>query len=483
MSIKNENLRLEQQTKLQQRLNPQQVVFGRYLEMTAPEIEEEVRRALDENPALESVGEAGETADDVLDGEEFTESAEQLQRADYGDEDDMPVYGGRNGSYDFDGNQHELIAASDESSLMEVLISQLADIDLDDRERIIAEYIIGNLDDNGYMTRSISDITDDIAISEGFSVDTPEVKEVFAKVRRLDPAGVGAVDLRDCLLLQIDRFQHTLTSKIAREIIADWFDLFSKKHFDQLRSHLGIDYDQMHAALDFIKSLNPKPGALVEGDSASDKLRHIIPDFTVDTDNDGHIKVGLLNSVPELAIEESFRIDDAAPAPSNRREADAQAFIKRRHDDASAFISMLKLRANTLLSVMKCIAKIQHRFFETDDKSTIRPMIIKDIAAETGLDISVISRAAAGKYVLTAHGIYPLKMFFNERPKEDADSSSHEIMDALSKIIEGEDKRRPLSDEALSESLAAKGYDIARRTVTKYRERLGQPVARLRKQF
>lgn len=483
MSGANDNLRLEQQTKLQQRLNPQQVVFGRYLEMTAPEIEEEVSRVLEENPALEKIGETGSNPDDEIIGDEFTESAEQLQRADYGDEDDVPVYSSGYGSYDFHDGPYEMVAASDDSTLMEVLISQLADIDLDDTERIIAEYIIGNLDDNGYLTRSISDIADDLAISEGLSVDTAAVKEVFVKVRRLDPAGVGAVDLRDCLLLQIDRFQHTLTSKIAREIIADWFDLFSKKHFDQLRSHLGIDDEQMHSALDFIKSLNPKPGALVEGDSASDKLRHIIPDFAVDVDNDGHIKVSLLNNLPELAIEESFRIDDSTPVPINRREADAQAFIKRRHDDASAFISMLKMRANTLLSVMRSIAKIQYRFFETNDKSTIRPMIIKDISAETGLDISVISRAAAGKYVLTAHGIYPLKMFFNERPKEDADSSSHEIMEALSKIIEDEDKRHPLSDEALSEKLAAKGYDIARRTVTKYRERLGQPVARLRKQF
>lgn len=483
MKATNDNLKLEQQSKLQQRLNPQQVVFGRYLEMTAPEIEEEVRRALDENPALEVVADGGATDGDELSNEGFGESAEQLQRADYGDEDDIPVYGSYAGGYDHNEHGHDLLSTSEGATLMDVLMAQLADIDLDERERLIAEHIIGNLDDNGYMTRSLADIADDITIAEGLTVEVPEVKDVFAKIRRLDPAGVGAFDLRDCLLLQIDRFPHTLTSKISREIIADWFDLFSKKHFEQLRSHLGIDDEQMHSALDFIRALNPKPGAIVEGETASDRLRHIIPDFAVDADGDGHIRVSLLNSVPELAIEESFRVDEAVAAPLNRREAEAQTFIKKRHDDASAFIAMLKMRADTLLAVMKVIAKIQHRFFETDDRSTIRPMIIKDIAAETGLNISVISRAAAGKYVLTAHGIYPLKMFFNERPKEDVDTSSHEILDALAKIIDCEDKRRPLSDEALSEQLAAKGYRIARRTVTKYREKLGQPVARLRKQF
>ena len=478
-----DNLKLEQQSRLQQRLNPQQVVFGRYLEMTAPEIEEEVRRTLDENPALEAVADSIVADGEDIVQEDFGESAEQLQRADYGDEDDVPVYGIYSNGYGSEDRGHDMIAAADEASLMDVLIAQLSDIDLNERERLIAEHIIGNLDDNGYMTRSLTDVADDIAIAEGISVDIAEVKNVFSKVRHLDPAGVGAVDLRDCLLLQIDRFPRTLTSKIAREIVADWFDLFSKKHFEQLRTHLGIDTDQMAAALDFIKGLNPKPGALVEGDTANDRLRHIIPDFAVDTDCNGRIRVSLLNNIPELAIEESFRLEDASVAPSNRREAEAQTFIKRRRYDASSFISMLKMRAETLLAVMKAIVKIQHRFFETNDRSTIRPMIIKDVATETGLNFSVISRASAGKYVLTPHGVYPLKMFYNERPKDDADTSSHEILDALSKIIEDEDKRHPLSDEALSEQLASKGYEIARRTVTKYREKLGLPVARLRKQF
>lgn len=471
-------LNLSQQSRLQQRLNPQQVVFGRYLEMTAPEIEDEVRRVVDENPALEVIPEHIETDDTG-----FNETSEQLQMADYSDDDDMPSYGFEMRRSSVDDNAHGYVAVSDQKSMLDALASQLSELDLTDGQQKIALYIIGNLDDNGYMTRSLADIADDINISEGYDADIDEMKTVFAKIRSLDPAGIAAVDLRDCLLLQIDRYAKSLTTKIAREIISDWFDLFSKKHFEQLRSHLGIDHDELSKALTFIKGLNPKPGSLLEEVSSDDRLRHIIPDFAVDVDADGHVTVSLLNNIPELAIEESFRIGDDMPKSRSRREADAMAFIKRRRDDASAFIGLLEMRAATLLAVMRAIVKLQERFFVTDDKSAIRPMIIKDIAAITGLNISVISRAAAGKYVLTAHGIYPLKMFFNERPKEDADTSSHEILDALAKIIDSEDKTHPLSDEALSSELEAKGYDIARRTVTKYRERLGYPVARLRRLF
>ncbi len=475
------SLNLTQQSKLQQRLNPRQVLLGRYLEMSAPEIEDEVRRALDENPALEAVSES-HASDSWSDSETFDETAEQLQRADYGSDDDVPVYRLEISNRSADDIHHEAVAVSDQMSLIDVLMSQLADLVLDETERKIAQYIIGNLDDNGYMTRSLSDICDDIAISEGLTVDISEVKSVFGKVRRLDPAGVGAVDLRDCLLLQIDRSTTTLTSRIAREIIADWFDLFSKKHFEQLRTHLGIDHEAMAAALEFIRALNPKPGALIEGSPGDDRMRHIVPDFQVDVDEGGRVTVSLLNNLPELAIEESFQIDNM-PQPVGRRDMEAMAFIRKRHDDASMFIDMLRMRSQTLMSVMTAIVRIQHRFFVTDDKAEIRPMIIKDISELTGLNISVISRAAASKYVLTARGVYPLKMFFNERPKEDNDTSSHQILDALNRIIEGEDKDHPLSDDALRSELASQGFDIARRTVTKYRERLGLPVARLRKQY
>lgn len=478
-----EALNLSQQAKLQQRLNPRQVLLGRFLEMTAPELEDEVRRALDENPALEEAGQRSEDNTDDNHADDFNETAEQLQLADYGNEDDIPAYRLEASNRSADDPVREVVAVSQQGSLIEGLMSQLNDVDLTGDDLRIAEYIIGNLDANGYMTRSLPDIADDITISEGIHPSASDMKRVFTAIRRLDPAGIGAVDLRDCLLLQIDRCEKTLTVRIAMEIIADWFDLFSKMHFDQLRSHLGVDADELQKAMDFIRSLNPKPGSLLEELSPDDRLRHIVPDFIVEVDNDGRTTVSLTGNIPELAIEESFRIDDSIPPPAGRRQSNARAFIKRRHDEASTFISMLDMRAKTLMSVMKAIAKIQHEFFTSDDRSTIRPMIIKDIASMTGLNISVISRAAAGKYVMTAHGIYPLKMFFNEKPKDDADASSHEIIDAIEKIISAEDKHKPMSDEAIRTALADRGYDIARRTVTKYRERLGLPVARLRKQY
>lgn len=480
-------LRIEQQSKLQQRLNPRQVILGRYLEMTAPELEDEVRRELEENPALvashETQPDGGSLSEqDESPSDTFNESAEQLQRADYGDEDDIPFYQPGMSGQSYTAGR-EWLSDTDAASLYDVLVAQLADLNLDATRRRIAEYIIGNLDDNGYITRSLTDIADDMAIAEGIDVDIDTVRDVYEAVRRLDPAGVGAVDLRDCLLLQIDRYPSSLTVKIARETVADCFDLFSKKHYDQIRSRLGVDADAFADALDFIRTLHPKPGTLVEGTALTDRLRHIIPDFAVDIDTDGNATVSLLNNVPELAIEESFRLDDSLPRPRNKREADATAFIKRRRDDAEAFMEMLDMRARTLMAVMRAIVSVQHRFFETDDRATIRPMIIKDISELTGLDISVISRAAANKYVLTAHGVYPLKMFFNERPKDDGDASSHEILETLSEIIASEDKSHPLSDEALKSLLDERGYGIARRTVTKYREKLGLPVARLRKQY
>lgn len=477
--MSDETLSISQQTGLQQRLNPRQVIFGRFLEMTPPEVEDAVRRAVDENPALEekSAADSHESLDD------FNETAEELQRADYGSDDDIPFYRLEANNRSADDDIYEPILSDSVSSLYEAMTVQLAELDLDSDDMTVAEYIIGSLDDNGYLTRGLPEIAEDLEVREGMNVTVADVKRVFARVRSLDPAGVGAVDLRDCLLLQIDRAPRSLEVRVAREIVADWFDLFSKKHYDKIRSHLGIDRDVLARAIDFITTLNPKPGSLLEEVTPSDRLRHIVPDFSVDVDSEGHVSVSLLSRTPELAVESSFDLPDAEPVPADRRQREARMFIKRRRDEALSFIKMLELRSQTLMAVMESIVRLQPRFFATDDTSTIKPMIIRDIAEMTGLDISVISRATTGKYVLTRHGVYPLKMFFNERPKEDADMSSHEIVEALRQIIDSEDKQRPLSDEALRERLAAAGYDIARRTVTKYRERLGQPVARLRKQY
>lgn len=478
-----ESLKQVQQQKLQQKLNPQQVRFGRLLEMSTPEIEDEVRRELDENPALEEVDSAQDSAHG--DGD-FNETAEQLQLADYGSDDDIPSYRLEAHNSPYGESRPEPLAVSEDGeSMMAVLESRLAEFDLDDTDRRIASYIIGNLDSNGYITRSPAAIADDFAVAEGYDVGTERVRRVFREVRRLEPAGIGAVDLRDCLLLQLERLPQSLTSRIAREIIADYFDLFSKKHFDRIRSALGVDSDEFQQALVLIRNLNPKPGALLEHNGADDRMRHIIPDFSVDYEPESRrFSVNLLNRTPELAIERSFAAPDDTAAPtSDPRMQEAQTFLRRKREEAGGFIRLLEMRSRTLMAVMEAIVRRQSAFFISGDKADIRPMILRDIAADTGNDISVISRAATGKYVLTPHGMYPLKLFFNERPKTDNDTSSHEILQMLEKLINAEDKHRPLSDEALRDALGGKGFDIARRTVAKYREKLGIPVARLRKQF
>lgn len=478
-----ESLQLSTEQKLQQRLTPQQVQFVRMLEMTGPEIEDEVQRAIDENPALETVEDNDLALDNDSEGD-FNESAEQMQLADYGSEDDIPSYRLEARNHSVNDEYYEPVAIADGETLMETLTSQLAEYELDERQYVIADYIIGNIDDNGYMTRDWMSISDDIAIHVGLDTTWEEVKQVADIVRSLEPAGVGAIDLRDCLLLQLRRKEITPDVKIATEIIADYFDLFSKKHYDRLKSMLSINNEQLKSAMSVICTLNPKPGSVITGASTEDRTRHIIPDFSVEVDNNQAITITLLNNIPDLQIEATF-VENAIeiPATTSRQEREARMFIKQKRDEATGFIKMLKLRQETLYRVMTAIVKLQRDFFLTEDESRLRPMILKDIAALTGYDLSVISRATSGKYVMTPSGIYPLKLFFNERPKEDDDISSHEILAAIKEIIATENKRKPLSDEVITQQLNAKGYDIARRTVAKYREKLGLPVARLRKEM
>lgn len=479
-----ESLRLSTEQKLQQRLTPLQVQFVKMLEMTGPEVEEEVRRALDDNPALEQCDNDDNNNLTEDSTETFNESAEEVQLADYRDEDDIPSYRLEARNHSADDKYFEPIAVdSSGDTLIETLNSQLMEFDLDETQQAIAQYIIGNLDDNGYMTRDLNAIIDDLAFNVGIDVSITYLKQIFNIVRSLEPAGVGAIDLRDCLLLQLRRKEQSKLVAIATDIIDNYFDLFSKMHYDRLRSILNLSIEELKEVLAVITSLNPKPGSIITG-GISDSTRHIIPDFSIEVNDNEEITLTLLNRIPELQIEETFSESACEIKPNaTRSQREAATFIKQKRDEASGFIKILKMRQETLYQVMKAIVKLQHDFFLTDDKSRIRPMILKDIAAITGHDLSVISRATAGKYVMTQRGTYPLKLFFNERPKEDDDTSSHEILAVLKDIISNENKKKPLSDEAITQILVDKGYDIARRTVAKYRERLGLPVARLRKEL
>ena len=302
---------------------------------------------------------------------------------------------------------------------------------------------------------------------------------MWRAVRALEPAGVGAVDLRDSILLQLDRLSPSPAVALAREIVRDYFDVFSLMHYDQLRSMLGVTENDLKQAVDVIRSLNPKPGAQISG-GEDDRTNHISPDFLVETDGD-RLTLSLLNNLPNLRIAASF----AADTPVEKKKAvaeQANAFIRQRRDEATGFMRALSMRQTTLFRVMSAIMQWQREFFLTEDPATLRPMILKDISEKTGDDISVISRATQGKYVATNRGVYPLRFFFNE-PRDGDEISSPGVMAKLRELIENEDPSKPLTDEALTRALADEGINIARRTVAKYRERMGIPIGRMRKRL
>ena len=472
-----ESLRQVQQQALQQRLNIQNVALGRLLEMNMVQFEDEVRRELDDNPALElKNGETDKETDD------FNETPEQLQLADYADADDIPYYKLEALNHEAGGTAFDpaSVMPDDSDSVLDILLRRLSnETELQPDELNVARYIIGNLDSNGYLTRSLEDIADDMAINEGIEVSRNKLIKAFEAVRALEPAGIGAIDLRDCLLLQLERLETTPEVLTAILIIKDNFELFAKKHYDRLGNAVGTSASDLERALRLIQSLNPKPAASLAG--TPDSSPHIIPDFIFDYDAMTELfTVSLSGRQPDLGIEESF---SATHQAGGRGSSEADAFIKKKRDEATSFIKLAEMRGATLLAIAKTIVSKQSAFFASGDPAEIRPMILKDISAVTGLDISIISRAVAGKYILAPHGVYPLKYLFNERSSASSDTSSLEILEAIKKLINSEDKSSPLTDQELTEKLQASGYDIARRTVAKYRERLGYPVGRLRKQF
>ena len=482
-----ESLHLTQEQRLQQRLSPQQVQFVRLLGMNRTEMEDEVRHEVLDNPAIE-IADSDDSSDGEVPAEEMTtDNNVTPDSADPEDEpeDDVPAYRLNISNRSADDKVYEPIITN-ESTLIDYLSEQISEHDLSEKQQTIADYIIGNIDDNGYLTRSVEAISDDIVFQMGIEVDEDEIQSVLQMIRDLDPAGIGAKDLRDCLLLQLERLPGSDDNLLAYKIIDCYFPEFSKKHYDRIITALKTDKEGFRRVLEVILSLNPKPGSLYGGGDNS-KAQHIIPDFSVEVDGD-NITLTLLNNIPELQIEESFQAmydDISVKRVRNRSEEEANRFVKDKYESAATFIKMLKQRQVTLFSIMRAILERQKQFFLTEDESLLRPMVLKDIASDTGYDLSVVSRATSGKYVMTQGGIYPLKFFFNEgiRQESGEDVSSREIQSALKVIIEGEDKKKPYSDEVLCTLLNKRGYEIARRTIAKYRERMGFPVARLRKEL
>lgn len=475
---------LQQTTDLRQlqRLTPLQVRFVRMLEMNGVELDEEIHRAVDEMPALEVVNDEQGSAD-----EHFDESAEQLQLADYRDDDDVPYYRERvsNASADVDDHFRIVVDESD-NSIYDYLMKQIDEMPIADGERILAKAVAGNIDRNGYLSRSASQIADDLTFAGYGDITSGEVNRVIDMIRALDPAGVGAYDLRECLLLQLRRLPVSWSVELAIKVVEKHFDAFAKKHFDVLASQLDIDREQLREVVDVIKSLNPKPGASIDESQIEDVAKYIEPDATVEVDGD-NISVALVNNIPSLAIEQTFAGEDTPlPSSSAAMRSEAMAFIRSRRDEAATFIKALEMRQHTLFNIVAAIVRFQRDFFLTSDEQRLRPMVLKDVASATGYDLSTVSRACSGKYISTPAGIFPLKYFFNEKSPASADDSndvsSVQIASALRRLIDGEDKSKPLTDLQLKELLANDGLVLARRTVAKYRERLGYPIARLRRE-
>ncbi|MGI6048063.1 MAG: RNA polymerase factor sigma-54 [Petrimonas sp.] len=458
------------------------------VELNSVELEDKIKQELEDNPALEEGNEELNTDNP----DEFPEdgdniSEEDIVLGDYFSEDDIPDYR-LNRSYK--RNEPDFIEAtySNDKSLNEFLIEQVGLRQLNARDQKIAEYIIGNLDENGYLQRSLQAISDDLLFQQNLDIDEPKLKSILKIIQELDPAGVGAADLQECLKLQLERNEPTKENKLALEIISDYFEEFSRKHYDKIMRQLNISQDDLRDVIDEIVSLNPKPGNAL-GDSIEVAMSNITPDFIVESYN-GEINMHLNNkNIPELKINRDF--SEMLQGYAQNKESmsndarQAVLFMKQKVDSAKWFIDAVRQRQNTLQRTMEAIINFQYDFFVTEDETMLKPMILKDIAEKTGFDISTISRVSNSKYVQTNGGVYPLKFFFSEAMQTEAgeDISSREVKISLKECIENENPSKPLTDEHLTALLNEKGYIIARRTVAKYREQLNIPVARLRKKI
>lgn len=450
--------------------------------MNSPEADEAVRRELDDNPALAANDEEASVIQATDDGSEFKETAEDIQRADYSDEDDIPYYRLNVNNYSPDDKAGYFQQADYSETLYDYLNRQIEERSIPEEVASTAKYIIGNLDSCGYLRRELFSIIDDLAFNHGIEVSDQTAQSAFDEVRSLEPAGIGAQNLQDCLMLQLNSLPDNEDNNLARRIIADYFSEFSLKHYDRIMSLLKIDSRHFQNVLRIVLNLNPKPGASIGNSQSDNQSQQIIPDFIIDID-DEDIKITLNNNIPDLHIEESFEnAVKRMESNAKKREEQGKEFIMSRYNEARDFIEAMKLRQETLFAVISAIIKIQKQYFLTEDEHELRPMALKDVAAMTGYDISVISRSTANKYLSTPWGILPLRFFFSEGVGEgDEEASAREIQAAIKDIVEKEDKRRPMSDDMICKTLNEKGYVVKRRTIAKYRDRLGIPVARLRR--
>lgn len=482
-------LKQQLQQKLQQKLSPAQIQVIKMLEVPTLELEERIRQELEENPALEEGAEMDKETEELEDlNIDDGGNNDDFDPEEYMADDDIPDYKLKANNTSKD-DKHEDIPFSVGMTFHEFLLDQVGLLQLSDQERLVIEYVIGNIDDEGYLRRTAEAMVDDIVFQAGIQTTDEEMYRIIDIVRELDPAGVGATNLQECLLLQLERKKQCEEVAFAIELIKNYFEEFSKKHFDKIQKGLDIDDEMLKDVMNEIVHLNPKPGNAWGGNILEKSMTTIVPDFILENE-DGQLSVSLNNAnIPELRVSSTYNemLQDYAGSKENRsREMkDAVMFVKQKIDSARWFIDAIKQRQQTLLSTMMAIVDFQHDFFVEGDDTYLKPMILKDIADITGYDISTISRVSNSKYIQTEFGIYPVKYFFSESMTNDSgeEVSTREIKKILQDCIDNEDKRKPLNDDALSEVLKTKGYLIARRTVAKYREQLNIPVARLRKEI
>ena len=491
-----------QQLKQGQSYSYQQLLQASLVELPVTQLVDRINTEMNDNPALEiaAPGDDGyqdhqdypdhednmDAADDFMAQNEREERQSALDDALSGigrDDEELPVY---QGGASVTEEREEMIYG-ETTSFYDLLKEQMGELDMSERERYVMEYLIGSLDDDGLLRKGLDAISDELAIYHNIDVSAKEIEQVLLLLQHFDPAGIGARSLQECLLLQIERRDTSRLTELMGRVINEFFDEFTKKHWDKIQTALSLNDMQSEALFHELRKLNPRPGASL-GETVGRSLQQITPDFIVETQDDGTVTFTLNNGeVPELKVSQSFA-DSMKEYQENkenlsRQTKEALLYIKKKVDAAQGFIEALKVRRHTLTVTMRAIIQLQHQFFVDGDEASLRPMILKDVAEKTGLDLSTISRVSNSKYAQTRWGTFPLRHFFSDGyvTESGEELSTRQIKVALRDIIEAEDKKHPLSDDTLREKLTAMGYPIARRTVAKYREQLGIPIARLRK--
>ena len=459
-----------------QKLSPLQIQTIKLIELPIQELEQRIRKEIEENPVLDE-DQPAET--------EVEETPREVSLSEYKEDDSIPAYRLRSDNYNLKDERPQYSTFSVKESFTQSLQEQLGYRNLSEHQYAVGSFIIGSLDDDGYLRRNVESIVDDLSFRANIETDEQEVLEMLKIVQEFEPAGVGARDLRECLLLQIRHLKRSPEVENAEKILKNHFNEFTSKHFQKIMTRMGLTEEQLKAAMSKILKLNPSPGGQID-DSYNDQAQQIVPDFVLEY-KDGELHLSMPRfSIPELRVNRKYAeiLMDAANS-SERGKKEAATFVKKKLDSAKWFVEAIKQRHNTLSSTMQAIVDYQREYFIDGDETNLKPMVLKDIAERTGFDISTISRVVNSKYIETHFGIYSLKYFFSEAilKKDGEEISTREIKQKVRELIDNEDKSHPITDDDLVEMLHQSGYAIARRTVAKYREQLGIPVARLRHQI